>query len=150
MRTKAAYEARHAPYVPRNDEDLAALQVVCGDHSERDVTVLWEGMELVRPWLTIWQDLRTGLLWGWYLSRQPNAETARLAYADGVLTYGAQPLARPEDGFFSYIYTDRGKDYCSHDWAGRVLQVHEKATEVDGGSLPCTKKFTLSPTKMYP
>ena len=63
----------------------------------------------------------------------PSAQTAALAYANGVETYGAQPIARPDDEFHSYVYTDRGRDYLSHNWDGRVLAVHEKAMNLEGG-----------------
>lgn len=136
----ASYEAKYAPFMPRDFTDLAALQVLCGDHSERDVLIRLPDGSLQRPWLTVWFDLRTGLLWGWHLALVPSAQTAALAYANGVETFGAQPVARPDDDFQSYVYTDRGRDYLSHNWDGRVLTVHERAMQLGGLELICHQR----------
>ena len=128
---QGVYESKYAPYVPRDHSGLAALQGLSGDHSERDVTVLTDRGEMARPWLSVWQDLRTGLIWGWYLGLVSSSETARLAYADGLLQFGAQPFARREE-FYSYVYTDQGRDYNSHRWDRKVIAVHKQAMRIDG------------------
>lgn len=128
-----AYTSKHKPYVPRTVDDLEALQMLCGDHHVLDVHSWNADLKLLtRLWLTAWWDMRTGLIWGYHLDFTPSSHTIACAYANGVRSFGAQPFSRPGEGFFSYLYTDNGKDYRSRNLSGEI-EVHRQAARIDGG-----------------
>ncbi|HEY6329843.1 MAG TPA: hypothetical protein VI756_10945, partial [Blastocatellia bacterium] len=119
-------------YIERDFSDLEALEVLCGDHRISDVMVLLEdNRTAARVWTTLWQDLRSGLIWGRHLARTPSSLTIGYAYANGVRTWGAQPPAR--DGHQPSLYTDQGKDYRSKNFNGQVIAVHKEAFRIIGG-----------------
>lgn len=74
----------------------------------------------VRPWLTVWRDMRTNKWVGWNLHAEaPNSDHIMQSLYNAIVRYGI-----PE-----YIYIDNGKDYRAKHFSGGRTKVKLKVNE---------------------
>jgi hypothetical protein len=106
-----AFRNKCEPYILRDPESVNGNQVWVGDHYWMDMFVNGRDGRPVRPWLTAWLDFRSFKLVGWVISFGPNTDTIMAAFAEGALD---KSIGLPYD-----IYIDNGRDYSSHEFAGR-------------------------------
>ncbi len=105
----AAYEAKCAPYIERDEDSVEPGQVWIGDHCQLNCWIRRRG-RWIRPWLTAWQDLRSRQIVGIHISASPNQTTILLAMKRGIEQYGPPELAK----------VDNGRDYASEMWTGKT------------------------------
>lgn len=110
---RKAWEAAHMSKAIRKKPDLVN-DVWFGDHHQFDVFVLDNRGRAVRPWLTAWYDIGSGVLVGWCISTNPNSETIAESFIRAV----AEKTGNPIHGAPNTIYIDNGKDYRSHAFEG--------------------------------
>ena len=94
------FENSFLPYMEQDITRYRSLQVVVSDHHCLDCVVSYNG-ELVRPWLTTFQDLRSGKVLGFCPCLKPSSFSIVVAYYMCCIKYGI-----PEGLLF-----DNGKDY---------------------------------------
>lgn len=94
------FENLFLPHMEQNIDRYKSLEVAVSDHHCLDCVVLYKG-ELVRPWITTFQDLRSGKVLGFCPSIKPSSVSIVVAYYMMCLRYGV-----PNCCLF-----DNGKDY---------------------------------------
>jgi putative transposase len=109
-----AFRNRYGIYIPRSYADLRNREIFCGDHHEFDLFVHTRSGKLIRPWISAWQDLKTGVLTGWFISERPSSQTIALAFRHAVLPKDDGIMGLPES-----IYVDNGKDFRSRYLEGQ-------------------------------
>lgn len=98
------------PPIRRDYSDLDPMEILSGDHHVFDLMVQDSpGAKPYRPWLTVFEDLRTRTIAGYCIVRQPNSESIALALRHTIL-----PKKRKDYNIFGMpgtVYIDNGKDY---------------------------------------
>jgi len=96
----------------QHPEAYAAGELWVGDHSDLDffARIMRGGKwRAVRLTLTAWQDWRTRLITGWYISEQGNSDTIRYALHHGMTRLSHVPTR---------VWIDNGKDFASEATTG--------------------------------
>jgi putative transposase len=107
-----AYWQRHHEYfIPRDASGIPAGKGWFSDHHQLDTMVTAAGGRQVRPWATVWRDVRSGKILSCHLHEEaPNSDHIFYAFY----------LAVKEHGLPDFIYIDNGKDYRVRDFTGNT------------------------------
>ena len=98
------YQDKHEYYCQRDYESLKSNAIWCSDHHQLNIYVKDRDGRKGFPWFTVWQDLASRKIVGWWLQvRAANSRTIAGAFRHAVLKAGI-----PER-----TYVDNGKDYRS-------------------------------------
>lgn len=118
-----AYTDEAEPFIERDYSTLVSNEEWVGDHHQFDVIVSHQG-KLVRPWLTVWQDMRSRKIVGWHVfAHDPNQDTILYAFRHGV----------GENGVPQNVYVDNGKDYDCFALNGRTKKDRWTRRKLQGG-----------------
>lgn len=108
------FENMFLPYMEQDMTKYRSLDVVVSDHHCVDCIVMYRG-KMVRPWLTTFQDLRSGKVLGWCPCVKPSSISIAAAYYMCCIRWGI-----PKSLLF-----DNGKDY-----RGKWLNGHTEKAKV--------------------
>lgn len=119
-RGKDAWAAEFAPHGTREEPDRV-MQIVMGDHHKVDRFIEYGG-KAVRPWITMWFDVKSRCPVGWTMAVSANSESIGLAMAHMMtpkkrtIRTEAGELAEQVleiGGIPEVLYIDNGEDYKS-------------------------------------
>lgn len=106
-----AWAEHFAPHANRG-EVPRVMQIVMGDHHKFDVFVEYAGKP-IRPWVTMWLDVKSRCPVGWTISSQANGETIGLAMTHMMTPKKFGDQAVEVGGIPEILYIDNGEDYKS-------------------------------------
>ncbi|MEL7087770.1 MAG: transposase domain-containing protein, partial [Planctomycetota bacterium] len=118
MRDPAKWRKTVAPYIEQDPERFAANECWVSDHSQLDFWC-WFGNQLVRPWITTWQDWRTRKIMGHVVSVSPDGSTILASLRRAILD-------NPDAGLPKTAWIDNGKDYAGYIFHGQTKKERSK------------------------
>ncbi len=102
-----AFLSHCAPYIEKDFDSVEPGSVWIGDHHQCDCWIRHRGKWL-RPWITVWMDMRSRALAGVKVTPAPNSTTILQAMRDGVERFGLPDI----------VVQDNGKDFDCQMFTG--------------------------------
>lgn len=134
-----AYHDKFDPYIERDYTLFKAMEWGCADHHIFDFVITHEG-RIFRPWVTLFMDMRSRTITGWWIDVVPNTLTIMRALAMSVDKYG----------LFTNMLVDNGKDFRSEwfagsEWKQRRTRPEKETLElVEGVLQDCKTNVTFT------
>ncbi len=127
---------------------LCCNEVWVSDHTQLNLLCIANDGRIIRPWITVFQDLGTKAITGFTLVEKPSSDSIALAFRHAVLPkkiYRWKPVSKifetekyifeelverfyyPEMGLPRTIYIDNGRDYRSKRfWNSKGIWVSDE------------------------
>ena len=94
------------PHMIRDKSDVMSNDIWCSDHHRADVFVKNSTGHVIRPWITVFTDIRSTKIMSFIVREaDPNTTVVKKCLRLGIEKYGV-----PNE-----IYTDNGKDYTAKE-----------------------------------
>lgn len=138
---ETAWEAKCAPYFPRDLNDLEPNEMWVADSRVMDIFVyIYKDREVaIRPWIILIEDLSSRTFVGWRLCLQPDSWQIALAFRDGIL----------RNGLPGAVYIDNGKDYCSRYLSGGVRKKGKSKMNIETESVLASLRVRINHALPY-
>ena len=111
---KDYYDQFETP-IMRDKKMLSPLEIICGDHHQFDVLVIWPDGSIVRPWASAWCDVRCNYWLSFTICRTPDAKSIADSLYNVITRYGV-PMN---------VYIDNGKAYKAAILKGSAFELSE-------------------------
>lgn len=116
------FNDKFMPYIPRN-YNFPVMSKWCSDHHMLDAYAIDENGKVYRPWITVFQDMRSRKIVGYAISKYPSTYSILEAFFMAVMLYGPPEL----------VYFDNGKDYRGKTLHGYNMEfADEEKIKING------------------
>ncbi len=115
-----AFHDECANYIERSYDDLHSNDIwVCDNHTFDIFVDGGESEKPIRVYLTVFLDVRSRKMVGWYVTDAPSSDATLQALRRGIEAYGIPKR----------IYSDNGREFLTHDIGGRGFRKSAKTDE---------------------